>query len=245
MKRISIIGFGRFGKTLLKLMKNDFLIVLYDIDNKVFKNLHKPKNVKVTDKLEEVFESEIIIYAIPISLFEGTIAEHKSYFTAKHLVMDVLSVKIHPKKVFQKYLSGAHTQVLLTHPMFGPDSSKSGFKDLVIVLDKFKSSYNNYNYWRSFFKKKGLKVVTMSADKHDKLAARSQGVAHFIGRALQMINYQNTEIDTASAKMLENVMELTTADKYQLFQDLQKYNPYTRIVRKSLISAMRDIENRL
>jgi len=171
---------------------------------------------------------------VPISVFDSVIKSHKKHFKDNHLLIDVLSVKIHPKKVFQKYLRGLKTQALLTHPMFGPDSNKDGFNNLPMIMDKFKSNNKNFGFWKNFFVKKGLKVIEMTAEKHDQLAANSQGVTHFIGRLLEKFEFTHTEIDSLGSKKLQEVMSQTCNDTWQLFSDLQNFNPYTKAMRIKL-----------
>ena len=78
MKTVSIVGNGRFGKTLYKLIKDDFIVSVFD----------------KKDSVEKIYNSEIIFYCVPISSFENVIASHKKYFKKKHILIDVLSVKI-------------------------------------------------------------------------------------------------------------------------------------------------------
>lgn len=217
MKTVAIIGLGRFGKVLFQLLKDDFKVIIYDYKNE-----------------KEVYQAEVIFYAVPISVFESVIRKHKKYFKDSHLLVDVLSVKVHPKKIFDKYLHGLKTQALLTHPMFGPDSSKNGFSGLPIILDKYRTDDKNYFFWKDYFLKKSLKVVEMTAQEHDRLAANSQGVTHFIGRLLEKFNFSKTPIDSLGAKKLQEVMEQTCNDTWQLFYDLQNFNPYTRSMRIKL-----------
>lgn len=215
--KVAIVGFGRFGKTLKRLLDQDFELTIINRKN-----------------AEKIVNSEVVFYCVPISTFESVIKSHKKYFKENHLLIDVLSVKIHPKKVFEKYLKNSKIQALLTHPMFGPDSSKDGFKGLPMIIDKFKADENNYLFWKNFFIKKGLKVIEMTAQQHDKLAANSQGLTHFIGRLLEKFDLKPTEIDSLGTKKLLEVMGQTCNDTWQLFNDLQKYNPYTKAMRLKL-----------
>lgn len=214
MKNVAIVGLGRFGQTLKRLLGNDFDLIIVNRNN--------PKDIAKAD---------VVFYCVPISNFAPVIKSHKKYFKENHLLIDVLSVKMHPKKVFNKYLKGSKTQALLTHPMFGPDSSKNGFAGLPMIMDRFKSDEKNYNFWKDFFVKKGLKVIEMSAQKHDQLAANSQGVTHFIGRILGELKFVPTSIDSLGAKKLHEVMEQTCNDTWQLFNDLQNFNSYTKAMR--------------
>ncbi|MFA6016907.1 MAG: prephenate dehydrogenase/arogenate dehydrogenase family protein [Patescibacteria group bacterium] len=217
MKNIAIVGFGRFGQTLKKLLGNDFELIIINRNNP-----------------SDIAKADVVFYCVPISSFESVIKSHKKYFKDYHLLIDVLSVKMHPKKIFEKYLKGLKTQALLTHPMFGPDSSKNGFNTLPIIIDKFKTSEKNYIFWKDFFVKKGLKVIDMTSQRHDQLAANSQGLTHFVGRLLEKFELKPTEIDSLGAKKLQEVMGQTCNDTWQLFSDLQNFNPYTKAMRIKL-----------
>lgn len=245
MKKISIIGFGRFGKTLYRLLKEDFIIQIFDRGNIETANLELTKNTIVTQSLEEIYNSDFTFFAVPISEFEKTIKVHKKFFNPNSVLIDVLSVKTHAKKIFSKYVKNENIQILLTHPMFGPDSSKSGFTGLPIILDSFRTNRDTYSFWEDYFMKKKLNVVEMSAEEHDKLAADSQGLTHFVGRLLEGTHFSKTPIDSMGTKKLHEVMEQTIHDTWQLFSDLQTYNPYTKKMRLKLGKAYGDLYNKL
>jgi len=223
-KTVTIIGFGRFGKTLYELLKNDFDVTIYQ-RTKTTTKFH------TTTDLEKAYESETIFYAVPINTFEEVISQHKKYFRNDHVLLDVLSVKVYPEKIFKKYLKDTQIQAILTHPMFGPDSSKESFNNLPLVIDKFLAKDETYHFWKNFFEDKSLHVIKLTPDEHDKLAANSQGVTHFIGRLLDEFKMKKTLIDTEGAKKLLDVKEQTCNDTWELFTNLQQYNPYTKDMR--------------
>ncbi len=239
MKKLTIIGFGRFGKTLYELLKDDFAITIYSRTQKDAN--HQP----ITTDLQKAYESEIIFYAVPIAAFEEVIAAHKQYFRPDHLLIDVLSVKMHPAKIFETYLSGTKTQALLTHPMFGPDSAKNGFADLPIILDQFKTDKKTYDFWKDYFTKKKLKVIEMDPKTHDKTAADSQGLTHFIGRLLEEYKFKESSIDSVGTQKLLEVKEQTCNDTWELFTNLQHYNPYTKQMRIKLGNNYDKLFNKL
>ncbi len=245
MKQVSIIGFGRFGKTLYRLLKDDFKIVLYNKSKIDTKGLNLSENTVIETNLSNIYESEAIFYAVPISNFEKVIKEHKKYFSEKNLLIDVLSVKMHAQKVFEKHIKNTDIQALLTHPMFGPDSTKDGFEKHVIIVDKFKTDNINYKFWKNYFLSKKLKVVEMSAREHDKTAANSQGLTHFIGRLLDEFKFEKTDIDSLGAKKLLDIKQQTCNDSWQLFNDLQQYNPYTKQMRLKLGASFDKLYNKL
>jgi prephenate dehydrogenase len=244
IKRLSIVGYGRFGKVLHRLLKDDFDITVYK-RSKITDRSEFNKNTTIAQTVEDIYKSDVIFYSVPIESFEQVIADHKKYFKDDHLLIDVLSVKLHPEKIFKKYLKGTKIQALLTHPMFGPDSSKQGFENLPIVLDKFRTDTTNYKFWKNYFIGKKLKIIEISAKEHDRLAASSQGLTHFIGRLLDSYGFKKTPIDSLGAKKLLEIKEQTCNDTWQLFSNLQQYNPYTVKMRIKLGNKFDRLYNKL
>jgi prephenate dehydrogenase len=245
-KEIGIVGFGRFGQLLASILKSDFTVKVYD-QNSQLANKANELGVPFVS-LDELLQAEIIFYCVPISCLEQVIIEHLPIFknmSDDKLIVDVLSVKTYPKQILQELLP-AHYQILLTHPMFGPDSVKAkGLDDQIMIMDKCRLSNENFSFWKNYFLSKKLKVVEMSADKHDQLAAKSQAITHIIGRVLDEIDFEPTPIDALGARRLHGIKEQTCNDTWQLFVDLQTYNPYAAQMRVNLASAFDSISKQL
>ena len=126
IKHISIVGYGRFGKVLHRLLKNDFIVTVYRRGTITDRSEFTPNTI-VAENIDDIYKSDVIFYAVPIESFKQVIAEHKKYFQERHLLLDVLSVKMHPAGVFEAYLKDTRVQAMLTHPMFGPHHSKLSF----------------------------------------------------------------------------------------------------------------------
>ncbi len=221
MMKVAIVGFGRFGKTLERLLGGEFEVGVFHHDSNP----------------GELFGfAQTIFYCVPIDSFESIIKKHRSCID-KHLLIDVLSVKEHPQKIFKKYLKNTSGRSLLTHPMFGPDSSKNGFVGLPLVMDKNTATDDEYVFWKSTFEKKGLRVVEMSAIEHDRIAANSQGLTHFVGRLLEQMHMKHSSIDTLGTKKLLEVVDQTCNDSWQLFTNLQNFNSHTKKMRIQLGKA--------
>lgn len=242
---VAIVGMGRFGKTLYELLAGNFRIVAWDADPRVRRSLSLRGGDKVAAKENEIFGCDAIFYAVPIGLFEKVLAAHKPRLTEKHLLIDVLSVKVHPANVLKAIFKGKGPRAILTHPMFGPDSASEGFGGLPIVIDRFTSRPEEFAAWKKFFAKRGLKVIELPPEIHDRLAANSQGVTHFIGRLLEEFKFGPTPIDTLGASKLHELEAQVCRDTKELFFDLQKYNPYTRDMRIRLGRAYDDLYEKL
>jgi hypothetical protein len=112
-------------------------------------------------------------------------------------------------------------------------------------MDRFKSSNDEFEFWQQYFANKGLQVIEMTADEHDRLAADSQGVTHFVGRILGEFGFEGSKIDTLGARKLLEIKTQVCNDTWQLFVDLQTYNPHTRAMRVRLSEAQTKIFNQL
>ena len=85
----------------------------------------------------------------------------------------------------------------------------------------------------------------MTPDEHDKVAASSQGITHFIGRVLKEAGVRSTEINTLGFNDLLGVIEQTCNDSWDLFRDLQKYNPYTSEMIDRLIGKINEVHRQI
>jgi len=131
--------------------------------------------------------------------------------------------------------------VMGTHPMFGPDSARTGIAGLPMILCPARIAAREQEHWRELFAGMGLKVSLMSPDEHDREAAFTQGITHYIGRVLSDLGVRKSPIATVGYTRLLEIMEQTCNDPWQLFLDLQRYNPYTREMRARLESSLRAI----
>tara|TARA_B100000945_G_scaffold318190_1_gene322531 strand:+ start:627 stop:1334 length:708 start_codon:yes stop_codon:yes gene_type:complete len=230
MKSIGVVGYGRFGMVLTELLRKDYSVSVYDPNASAG---------EMSKSLEDVLESRIIFIAVPIRSFESVVKKVSQYNLYNATIIDVCSVKIHPVKIMEKYLPD-HVGIIASHPHFGPDSY-SPFKELKATLYPIRDTYNRYNEIKDFFEKNSIRTVNLSPEEHDKMAASSQGLTHFIGRALNQAGVVSTQINTLGFNDLLAVIEQTCNDSWDLFKDLQKYNPYTDEMIDNLLETINKI----
>jgi Prephenate dehydratase/Prephenate dehydrogenase len=242
---VAVIGFGRFGRLWASMLRDDWDVTVYD-SAPALREEAAAQGYAVS--LRSALSSEVIFYCVPISAFEAMLAEHLPHFAESGMtptLVDVLSVKVHPRDVFDRLLPAAFP-AMLTHPMFGPDSvAVGGLAGQTIVLDRYRMEEAAFARWREYFEKKGLSVVVMTADEHDRLAAESQGVTHFVGRTLERFGFVPTAIDTLGTKKLHEITAQVTNDTEQLFVDLQTCNPFTAAMRVRLSAAQDSVFDQL
>ncbi|MFH0868166.1 MAG: prephenate dehydrogenase/arogenate dehydrogenase family protein [Candidatus Woesearchaeota archaeon] len=239
--KIGIIGFGRFGKLLTKYLAEDLKVYVF---NKSDKTREIKKINGIPSSLEEVCKKDIIIPCVPISQFEGTLNKIKNLLADNSLVVDVCSVKEYPIRLMQEILP-KKIQILATHPIFGPDSAAESLKGRKIVLCKVRISDDLYENIKSILKEEGVIVIETTPEEHDKEIAKSLLLTHFIGRALIDFGAADLNIDTEGYKRLLYVLGTVKNDTNQLFEDINKYNKYSKKIRADFMESLNKINMRL
>ena len=234
---VGLIGVGRFGKVLANILKNGFNVKAYDIvSSKISNDLTK-------SDLDEILMLDNIFIAVPIRYFETLIKDISNKVIKNSTIIDVCSVKKHTSEVMLKHLPN-EVGIISSHPMFGPDSFDSKAR-LKMMMDKTRVDDKIFNYWKTFFKNQNINIIEMSPDEHDKIAARTQGITHLLGRTLKKFGIQKTSIDTKGYRDLIDLVEQTCNDTWALYSDLQLYNPYTNTMLKDLKYSLNQIEDKL
>ncbi len=236
---IGVYGLGRFGSFFSSaLAKGGASVIAYS------RSPHSaPEGVEIKSE-EEVLNADYLFFCVQISAFESVLKRTRDLIGRNTVVLDTCSVKTYPAAWMKEHLR-SDTYKIATHPMFGPDSGKNGVKGLPLVMCSISEIDERYERIKKYFTSLGLKVLEMNAKKHDMEAAYSQGVTHFVGRVLDAMNLEDTEIATNGYKALMSIVDQTCNDPVTLFYDLQRFNPYAKEMRLSLQVAIEKILNRL
>ena len=217
MNRVSIIGFGRFGAMLHSLLSKGFEVDVFD------KNSIDNSDVNEVS-LEDALGNETIFIAVPIRDFENLVKDITKKISSGKTVIDVCSVKVFPKKVMLDNLSN-ETDIIATHPLFGPDSLKDSGS--VMTMESVRNTFGRYDFWKNYFESQNILIEEITAEEHDMMAARSQGLTHFVGRVIDDFGTNQTRIDTEGYKALHKLVNQTCNDTWELFEDIQNFNPFT------------------
>ena len=236
MNSVGLIGFGRFGKILSNILNKRFKLKVYDIKpDKSFTNIEFVS-------LDEVINEQNIFIAIPIRNFKNIIAEISPKLKG-NTIIDVCSVKIEPVRIMKEILPKS-VGIIATHPMFGPDSFNIN-SNLKMMLNKTRDINNQYEFWKDFFSSQEIQIIEMTPEEHDLLAAQTQGVTHYLGRVLKEFGINKTKIDTQGFSELLDLVNQTCNDSWELFSDLQLYNPFTGDIIKKINKSIVIITKRL
>jgi len=235
LMKVGIYGLGRFGTLWASIVSKRFEVYGY---NRTPRTLNLGSVTIVP--LEGLGECSTIFLCTAISSIESVLKELVPFLKPGTLVADTCSVKSYPIRMMEEILP-SYVSILGTHPMFGPDSSKNGIAGLPLILTPVRLPEESYRFWEDTFTSFGLRVVKMSAEDHDREAAFTQGITHFIGRVLKDMNLKPSPIATMGYRKLLEIVEQTCNDPWQLFLDLQQYNPYTKEMRNQLQTSFQRI----
>lgn len=238
---IGIIGFGRFGQLIAKHLKKFGPVLVFNRSNK--RGQAKALGCKWVS-LEEAARADLVILAVPISELEKVIKKIKKLIKPGAIVMDVASVKIKPCQWFKKHLP-KQVEILATHPLFGPDSTQNGLEGLSIMVCPLRIKKKNLDKILNIFKKLKLDIIKTTPERHDQEIALSLGLVHFLGRGLEKLAIKPQTISSVGYERLLGVCDTVRNDSWQLFRDMQKFNPYTKSIRKKYLQALRNINNKI
>jgi prephenate dehydrogenase len=232
--KIGVYGLGRFGRFWAELLSSRFDVYAFNRTNR-----EMPAGVKSLS-LAKLACLDTVFLCVSISSFSEVVREISPLLAPDSLVVDTCSVKVFPVRVMLEGLPAA-CPVLASHPMFGPDSGRNGVGGLPMIMHPVRIADERFRFWAGFFRELGLRVIEMSPEAHDREAAFTQGITHFIGRVLRELDLKESPIGTLGYRRLLDIMEQTCNDPVQLFLDLQRYNSHTPEMRSRLKSALEDI----
>ncbi|MEM4292101.1 MAG: prephenate dehydrogenase, partial [Archaeoglobaceae archaeon] len=158
--KILIYGVGELGK----LLRDFFYLKGYYVKGYDIEDLKR--------EVSDISDFDVIFVCVPMGEIRNAITHIKAEARRDALLVDVASVKSISLPIFEK--SGF--DYLSIHPMFGRDSEialanvvvvhECGRKEERTILDEFVKS--------------GAILTRMSAEEHDKVMAKIQGLTHFL-----------------------------------------------------------------
>jgi prephenate dehydrogenase len=129
--------------------------------------------------------------------------------------------------------------------MFGPDSASDSLEGRKIVLCKVRLPEKTFQKIKRYLTDKQLHLIETTPEEHDEQIAVSLALTHFIGRSLSAFGARPKEIDTEGYQRLLHVLEVVENDTWQLFEDMNGYNPFAGKFRKAFMAAAQSVNNRL
>lgn len=239
-----VIGFGRFGQLVAFHLGERGTVRVFDrkwapLGDRGISDA----NAQIGKaRLEEVCRARFVVFAVPIRALRGALEEAAPYFRHGTLVADTASVKAWPVRWLRDCVP-EHVEVIGTHPLFGPDSAGEGLAERKIVVVPVRLRHPRVV--RRFLESYGLEVLIRTAEEHDREVARTQALTHWIGRALERFGAEPREIDTMGYRRLLEVLAYVNRDTLELFEDMQRWNPFAAETRVEFLGRMEELHREL
>ncbi|XP_019710263.1 arogenate dehydrogenase 2, chloroplastic isoform X1 [Elaeis guineensis] len=253
--KIAIIGFGPFaqflaqtflkqGHILAATSRSDYSLLCSQLGITFYRDMDDlmEAGIQVILLCTSILSSGDVIRSIPIDRLRMPL-----------LFVDVLSVKEYPRELLLRVLP-EEADVLCTHPMFGPESGKEGWNGLPLVYEKVRiRDHALCDNYLGVFQAEGCRMVEMSCQEHDEMAAKSQFLAHTLGRILAEMGIESTPMDTKGFQTLLQLRDNTMKDSFDLYcglfarnkfarQELEKLDLAFKSVREKLLERTKDLE---
>ncbi len=219
---IGIIGAGRFGEILKTLFSDsEFEVKIWSRSKKV--------DAKEYFEFEEVVNCDVVFPAVPIGVLEEMIGKvgKKIDTNRRPVVVSVCSVMGKPEEWLKKGLKDK-VDLVISHPVFGPDSSKQGkvFEGLKWVWQcECVKGTEVLRKLEEFIWSRGIELVRMRSEDHDRIMARTQAMSFLFGRLGMKLGLEESVLDTKGFRCLLENQRIVANDTKELFLDLCKFNP--------------------
>jgi prephenate dehydrogenase len=235
-KTLGLIGFGQFGRLAAQHLKSHFEVTVTDA---------APGAEAAARELGVAFGSvedcaacEVVVVAVPVRVMQTVFTQIAPHIQPGALVVDVGSVKVLPSQ-WMRDLLPAHADLVATHPLFGPQSAKTGLDGLRLVVCSVRGQ--RHEAVAQFGRDLGLTVTVTTAEEHDKEMAYVQALTHLIGRSLVKVGIPDEQLKTPSYQHLLELCSLIGADTFELFSAIQTLNPYAADVAEQFVSEARGL----
>jgi len=247
--KIAIVGFGNFGQFLAKQMRahgHSLAAWSRSRHDEQASKLDVTLYASIADMLT-AFHPDVVLICTSILSFHDVVASIPSHLLGSALVVDVLSVKVHARKVLlDAWGALANVDIVCTHPMFGPESGRYSWRGLPFVYERTRvNDHARCDEFLQVFKRAGCRMIEMSCEEHDAKAANSQFVTHFTGRSLAELALKPTGIDTKGFASLLDLVENTIKDSDDLFLALYRHNPMAAGTLDQLRGSVEGVSARL
>lgn len=231
---IGVVGQGAFGKFILKALPEACEYRTYDINQ---------SNSDDNSTFDEVLDVDALILAIPLFSYEDFFKQAEDKIKPETLVIDICSVKTSPTEIVKKHLEN-HQNLLMTHPLFGPQSANDSFEGhTLIVTDSVGEKADKVlNYCE---KELGLRIMKMTTEEHDRTMAQVHVLTFFTARGLGEMKLPSVAFQTPSYNEILDLIALDNTHSEDLFRTIQLGNPYAKEIREQYINALTKVHEGL
>ena len=199
-------------------------------------------------------ELDVVVIAVSLTDLENTIQSLPVDALRGKLVVDTCALNAHPKSVMLKYFGTIpEIDIVTSHPMItaqagGDDPyASTAWDGRPMVYEKVRVSdlYRCENFLK-IFEEARCQMVEMESEEHDSSIADAEFVTHLTGRLLKNKELlPPTPVLSKEYAALCDVADMTSADSFDLFFGMYKYNERARNHLTKLRDSLSTLERQL
>jgi prephenate dehydrogenase len=222
IEKVGFVGFGAMGQFMAREMFDNCDTVAYDP-----RISEKQVGQTAVVGFNEALASEVVVLAVPApalhEVADEILCNPAVTLPEDTLLVDICSVKEYPVQVFDRFLPN-HTQLLLSHPLFGPESAKDSLEGhkLIVTESHGAKADQLVDHWQRL----GLAVIHMTASEHDRQMAAIQAVPFVFGRLATLLELDDSPLlETPSRQAMRQLQGLDGIQSNELFDTITSFNP--------------------
>jgi prephenate dehydrogenase len=234
---VGILGLGSFGTFVASLIPSHIKVIGYDFN---------PTIVTATiphGTFEEVCGADVLILAIPLSAYPETLARLEPILQPGTLMIDVCSVKQKAETLFSAHLS-RHPNMLLTHPLFGPQSAGSSTQGhhLIVTKQMGARAQQIVTFCETTL---SLVIDRLSSEEHDRVMAQVHALTFFVARTLANMRLGEAPFKTPSYKLITDLIALDKSHSEDLFETIELGNSFAKDVQERFLRSVEQVRKQL
>lgn len=238
---LGIIGVGAFGEFMLKHVIPYFDVCVHDAHRNLTE-VQSTYNLKV-GTLAEAAACDIVVLCVPVNKLSDVVDQVAPLVKKGQLVIDLCSVKCIPIDILKSKLSH-DVEAMSLHPLFGPQSGKFGIHKLNVALCNINST--RVKCVSDFLTQTlGLNVHETTPEMHDQEMAYVQGLTHMIAKIFTFMDIPEIHQKTKTYMLLDEMVEMIRYDSEELFNAIQRDNPYVDGTKQKFFESVKALEERL
>ena len=186
--------------------------------------------------------TDVLILAVPESVAVACLPIVEALLPAGALVVDTLSVKSRYAAALDEV--GFGHRAVGVNPMFAPSLSPDGRAVAVVAYDGRPVPADLREPWT----RRGARVVSVSADEHDRLTATTQALTHAtvlaFGRALGHLDVSVDDLLSLAAPphlVTLALLSRVASGTPEVYREIQSANPYAEQARAALAAGVREV----
>lgn len=226
METVGVIGArGGFGRWIIDVCARQGIgVTSSDVDSEL-------------SNREVVRRASIIVVCVPIGVTAQVISEIEPELTSEHLLVDLTSVKT----PFLEILSRQKSEVLSLHPMFAPTIGSGHGQSCVSCAIR---SGHRSPIVTSLLSTRGVRIVSMEPEEHDRMMAVVQGLTHFqaisAAHCMMRLGFDieaSVAVSSPVYRLRLAMMGRILGHDPRLYAEIQTYNPYIPNVLRALAES--------